>query len=131
MDLPPLPPTAIVQPSTQHVSLAFTFDFVPGATWYYVKVKTNGVEALRRYSMTNFVVVSNLSVYLDQYTFTAVATNTIGESDESPPAPQHLVIVQDGTNVLTVQPTNQTQTYTNLHPMTIRQWNSSQEMKKD
>lgn len=67
----------------------FTFDSVTNAQWYSVIVRSNGIETQRRYSMTNLVTVSNLWFPLDQYRFTAIATNSLGESAESDPAPLH------------------------------------------
>ena len=135
MDAPPTPPAIVrpagVVPSTNKYHLTFTFDFVPNVTWYAILVKTNGVEAFRRWSMTNVVTVSNLTSDLSRYTFTAIATNSFGVSDETPPAPQRLVILTDGTNTMTMQPTNQTQFFTNLHPMSIRQWTIVKELRKD
>jgi hypothetical protein len=132
-DLPPSP--AIIRfdakANTNRYHLTFTWDVVPGATWYYIKVKTNGVEAFRRYSMTNTVTVSNLTADLSRYSFVAVATNVIGESDETPEAPKKLVILQDGTNVLRLEPRVPSVYFTNLHPMSIKQWNGQQELKKD
>jgi|SRR6266850_2045135 len=131
MDLPPLPPAIVQQVSTQRYHLSFTFDMVSNATWYSVITKTNGVEAFRRYSMTNLVTVSNLYGDLERYTFVAIATNGVGESEETPPAPKHLVFLHDGTNTLTLNPTNQSQFFTNLHPMYIEGWSFYKELRKD
>lgn len=66
--------------------VTFVWDTVTNAQWYSVIVRSNGIETQRRYSMTNRVVVSNLFLPLDQYRFTAIATNSLGESAESAPA---------------------------------------------
>ena len=62
--------------------ITVTWDTVTNAQWYSVIVRTNGVEVMRRYSMTNQVAVSNLLLPLEQYRFTAIATNSLGESAE-------------------------------------------------
>ena len=76
----------VVTPSTNSpvsYHATFTFDSVTNAQWYSVIVRSNGVETQRRYSMTNFVTVSNLYFPIEQYRFTAIATNNLGESPES------------------------------------------------
>ena len=66
--------------------VTFVWDTVTNAQWYSLIVRSNDIETQRCYSMTNRVVVSNLFLPLDQYRFTAIATNSLGESAESTPA---------------------------------------------
>lgn len=84
----------VTAPDTNRYHLTFAWDSVSNAQWYAVIVRSNGVEVQRRYSMTNSVTVSNLIGNTDVYQFTAIATNAIGESDESIPAPLHLSVIQ-------------------------------------
>jgi len=99
--------------------------------WYAVIVRTNGVEAFRRYSMTNFVTVSNLVGDLESYSFTAIATNSLGASEETQAAAKRLVTIKEGTNILTLQPTNRQQFITNIHPMSIECWSFYRELRRD
>jgi hypothetical protein len=89
-----IPLLAATNAPTYHAS--FAWDTVSNASWYSVIVRnSNGVEIQRRYSMTNSVTVSNLFYPLDQYRFTAIATNSLGESDETAPAGLHWVTIFD------------------------------------
>lgn len=98
-------PAITSQPSTnQHGHITFTWDTVTNAAWYSVIVRSNGVEVQRRYSMVNSVVISNLYFPLEQYRFTAIATNYLGESAETPPAVRSWV------------------TITNLHSYDLSNW---------
>lgn len=85
---------AISIPQTNTYHLTITCDTVTNAQWYSVVVSYKGVDAFRRYSMTNTITVSNLSSDLGNYRFTMTATNSIGESEESLPAATKLVTVQ-------------------------------------
>lgn len=86
-------PTRQVQIAQVTYHATFTWDTDTNAIWHAVIVRTNGIELFRRYSLTNSVTVSNLSYPLDQYRFTAIATNSVGESDESFPATLHWMTV--------------------------------------
>lgn len=84
----------VVIPITNTYHLTITCDTITNAQWYSVIVQYKGIEAQRRYAMTNVIAVSNLSSDLSSYRFTMTATNLFGESDESVPAPLHLTTVQ-------------------------------------
>lgn len=116
----PIRSTVVVSPDTNRYHLTFAWDSVNNAQWYAVIAKSNGVEVQRRYSMTNTLTMSNLIGNLDVYQFTAIATNALGESPESIPAPLHLSVLQstdDFTNwfnLLTFDPKTNARGYLRL-----------------
>lgn len=90
----------VATPQTNSYHLTITCDTVTNAQWYSVVVSYKGIEAFRRYSMTNTITVSNLSSDLGNYRFTMTATNSVGESEESLPAATKLVTVQTSDDLL-------------------------------
>lgn len=87
-DVPPLPESPAVTGTNPPMHATFCWDSVTNATFYAVIVRSNGIEVQRKMAMTNSVVVSNLFQPIQQYQFTAIATNSLNflVSDESAPA---------------------------------------------
>lgn len=112
----------------------FTWDTDTNAIWHAVIVRTNHVELFRRYSLTNSVTVSNLSYPLDQYQFTAIATNSIGESDESKPATLHWMTVLESDSLngpWTLLATNQFVPMQAQHFIALSNFNAQSLLKPD
>lgn len=129
-----LPAITVPPPATNTYHLTFAFEPVSNATWYAVVVKTNGVESFRRYSMTNLVIVSNLSGNLDQYQFTAIATNSIGESDQSQPAATKWMNVLESDSLAgpwSMLATNSFVPAAPQHFIALSNWNASAALKPD
>jgi hypothetical protein len=122
---------------TNRFHLTLTWDTVSKAQWYALIVRSNGVETQRRWSMTNSVVVSNLIGNLDCYQFTAIATNQLFVSDESPPAQKTWAGVQVSSNLLTwvnwfpSDNTSQDPRTNNWLYLRITNWNAVFYLKRD
>lgn len=126
--------TALPSTNQQQGHLIFVWDTVTNALWYSVIVRSNGIETQRRYSMTNSVVVSNLYTPLDQYRFTAIATNSLGESDESVPATLHWMTVLESDSLngpWKLLVTNQFVPSAPQHFIALSNWNAENFLKKD
>jgi len=129
-------PAVVIPPAdTNTYHLTFTWDAVTNAQWYYVRVRSNGVEVARLYSMTNRVVVSNLIGNLDVYQFTCIATNVLaGESDDSIPAPKNLTLIQVSNDLTnwTAAPAVQFDPTTNARNfLRLTNWDAQRELRKD
>ena len=127
-------PTGQVQVAQVTYHATFTWDTDTNAIWHAVIVRTNGIELFRRYSLTNSVTISNLSYPLDQYRFTAIATNSLGESDESLPATLHWMTVLESDSLggpWKLLATNQFIPSQPQHFIALSNWNAENFLKKD
>lgn len=70
------------EPWPGHIDLVW--EVGSNSQWCAGIVRSNGVEIMRRWSLTNRVTLSNLFLPLDQYQFSAITTNALtGDTLES------------------------------------------------